>query len=768
MSDRAEAEMAQSRRLPSDENDERPLLAGKVAVPLLPPGTVTRARLLRRLDETGSARLSVVVAPAGWGKTTLLTEWARDRDRVAWLTLDETDDEPNRFWTHAVTALRAAAPDLGQGALAALRVPGVDPLDVALPSLLNELAAGDARHVLVLDDYHVLADARIHEAVEYLLAYLPPSLRLVVVARFDPPFPLARMRARGQLAEIRAAQLRFTPAEAVGLVSAVGQVKVSAEGLETLVDRTEGWAVGLKLAALTIRGAPDPAARAARVRGDDRHIIDFLSSEVLERLPADRRDFLVRTAVLDRMCGSLCDATLDRGGSAAVLEALERADLFVVPLDAHRVWYRYHRLFRDVLRRELDATAPDAVPGLLRRAADWHLTAGHVEEAVRLLTAAGDRQTAGRLLLSAEDTFLERGAAATFVRLGEGLGEAAIREDPRLGVALAGSAALSGQFDRVPAFLDAVEAHLADALPHRGWRSIEAAVAFLRAVYDYERLDPATVLALAERAAELETDPTLQGYVITRLGLGAMLAGQDRWERAVGVLTLAWERSAQVALPVFIRLQVAGVLAGCLLETGRDEQARRLIRQVAPAARATEEALGDAAAQAVTYLLAVEGRLARRAGQATTARRLLARAAELARVAAHPSQTVSVLTALAGAELAAGDRRAARAALDEARETANSWVIFPGATRRLAAAEARIGRGAARSARREGHLAEELTDRELSLLRALPGPLTQREIGRELFLSLNTVKCYSKSLYRKLGAASRAEAVERGRELGLI
>jgi len=767
--------MAQSPRPPLDGGGRqpRPLLASKVATPPLQPGTVTRARLLDRLDENRARRLSVVVAPAGWGKTTLLAEWARrarDHDPVAWLTLDETDDEPNRFWTYVVTALRVAAPDLGGGALAALRVPGVDPLDAALPTLLNDLAGSIARHVLILDDYHMLTDVRIHEAVEFLLTYLPPSLHVVIAARFDPPLPLARMRARGELTEIRAADLGFTAAEAAGLVSAVGRAEVGAEALDALVDRTEGWAVGLKLAALSIRGTPDPAARAAEVRGDDRHVIDFLTAEVLDRMPADRREFLVRTSVLDRLCGSLCDAVLDRDGSAAVLEALERADLFVVPLDFHRDWYRYHRLFRDVLRRELDATAPEVVPDLLRRAADWHLSAGQVEEAVRHLTAAGDVRPAGRLLLSAEDTFLERGEVATYLRLGDGLGEATIREDPRLAVALAGAAAHCGRLDRVAALLDAAEAHLGgDIPPYRGWRSLAAAVAVLRAAYDHAApIDAAAVLAHAQRAAALETDPTLPGYAIARITLGGVLSGLDRHEQAVAVLTQAWERSVAVGLPMFIRLQAAGLLAMCLVETGQDEAARRLVGQVAPVVQATVDALGDASAPAVTFLLMVEGRLAHRDGPPAVARRLLARAAELARVAGHPSQIVHVLTALADAELAAGDRRAARATLDEARETVDAGVVFPGTVRRLAAAEARIGRGAARTARREGQLVEELTDRELFLLRALQGPLTQREIGTELFLSLNTIKGYTKSLYRKLGVASRAEAVERGRQLGLI
>ena len=211
---------------PPAEQPPQTLLAGKLTVPLLQPGIVTRDRLFEMLDENRTRRLCLVVAPAGWGKTTLLTEWARHasgRHSVAWITLDETDDEPHRFWTYVVTALRTVAPEVGGGALAALRVPGIDPLDVALPALLNDLSASTVRLTLILDDYHLLTDVRIHEALEYLLSYLPPSLRVVIAARFDPPLPLARMRARSQMAEIRAADLRFSPTEAAGLVWAVGR-----------------------------------------------------------------------------------------------------------------------------------------------------------------------------------------------------------------------------------------------------------------------------------------------------------------------------------------------------------------------------------------------------------------------------------------------------------------------------------------------------------------------------------------------------------------
>lgn len=340
-----------------------------------------------------------------------------------------------------------------------------------------------------------------------------------------------------------------------------------------------------------------------------------------------------------------------------------------------------------------------------------------------------------------------------------------------MSIAMAGAAGQCGRPDRVPALLDIAEAHLraGHSPAYAGWCSLAAAADVLRAAFDAEvRADPERMLTHAERAAGLETDPTLPGYVISRMTLGVVLSGLDRQEEAVEVLTDAWTYSSAVPMPVFIRLQAAGLLAMCLFESGRVEAARRLMHQVEPTMQAMLHALGDAAAPAVAFLMMVKGRLAHRDGETVAARGLLARAAELARIAAHPSQTVHVLTALADAELAVGDRRAARAALDEAHDIAIEGVAFPATARRLTEAEARIGRGAARSARQEGRLVEELTDREMSLLLALQEPLTQREIGTKLFLSINTVKGYTKNLYRKLGVVSRAEAVRRGRELGLI
>ena len=276
---------------------------------------MTRERLERRL-RLAETRLTVVVAPAGWGKTSLLSGWAANTDEqrsIAWVSLDEGDDEPARFWSYVLTALHAVSDQISAGPLQELGGAGVAPTDLALPMLLNELAESAVPHVLVLDDYHTVSDPRIHEAVEFLLTYLPASLRLVIAGRTDPPLPIARLRARGELTELRAAQLRFAPDEAAALVSAVSGNDLDSATAAAVWERTEGWAAGLQLSALALRVDP------AKVGGDDRHLLDYFAAEVLPGLAPAHRDLLVRAAPLERLCGPLCDAALQVTGSAEVL-----------------------------------------------------------------------------------------------------------------------------------------------------------------------------------------------------------------------------------------------------------------------------------------------------------------------------------------------------------------------------------------------------------------------------------------------------------------
>jgi LuxR family maltose regulon positive regulatory protein len=745
-----------------------PLVNGKLLVPPVRPGTVGRGRLTALLDDD-SRRLAVVVAPAGWGKTTLLADWARRGDpAVAWLTLDDSDDEPHRFWTYLVSALRTVNPALGGAALKALRVTEIDPLEVAVPSLLNDLDAMTiGRHALVLDDYHVLRDRRIHEAVEFFLGYLPPSFRLVVASRLDPPLPLARLRAGGELAEIRAAGLRFTGDEAAGLVNDVAGDALDTDGIAALVHRTEGWAAGIKLMALALRAAP--AAGAGPPGGDERHVVDYLTSEVLDGLGDGQRDFLLRTSVLEQLCGPLCDAVLERAGSHLVLAELERADLFLVPLDFQRFWYRYHRLFRGALRRELAAVAPDAAPRLLRRAAEWCAKSGEQEQAIRYLIAAGDRQAAAELLAASDDDFLARGAIGAFLRLGDGLGAEVVRADPRLAISLASAAGFTGRLHRVAPLLDLAEAAItAGTAPAAGWRSGHAAVLTLRAVYAQDGWTPEELLAMARRSVELEVDPEIPGWVISRIALGSVLSGTGHHDDAARVLAQAVGRAAAVGLPAFTRLQATGLLAMSLSNRTDIEPVRVLLRGVLPEVAAIEAELGEAAAPAVVFLRLAEGVVAHRDGRLIQARDLLLHAAHLAQITGHPTQIVRALVTLAELELARGDRRAASAALSEAGEAARTGPVLPAVAAALTETRRRAGRDPTAVTGRAGGPVEPLTDRERSILRALCGPLSQREIGAELYLSMNTVKGYSKSLYRKLGVTSRAEAVRQGRDLGLI
>jgi LuxR family maltose regulon positive regulatory protein len=750
-----------------------PLLLAKHAIPPARVGLVHRQRLTGRLLATAAARLTVVVAPAGWGKTTLLAQWTHDpaeSRRVVWLTLDDSDDEPVRFWTYVLTALAQDETRLGAGALAALSAPGLDPVDVALPTLLNELGAAAGPQVLVLDDYHVLTDQRIHEGMEFLLSYLPPALRLVMASRSDPPLPLARLRGRGELIEIRSDDLRFRTDEAAALIAAIGAVHLDATAAATLCERVEGWAVGLQLAALSVREATRPQEAAAAIRGDDRHILDYLHAEVIDRLPPEQRDLLVRSCMLERLSGPLCDAVLESTGSAAILAELERSNVFVLPLDHHREWYRCHRLFRDVLRRELDAVDADCAPRLQRRAADWFLAHGHIEEAIHHRCVAGDRQGAAHLLVSSAAWFLANGAAARFVQLGEELVPTLDPPDPRVPVTMIFAAAASGRFDRVLHWLAVAEPLVTDdspALP--GWCSLRAALLTRRALFGYTgHGDLDAALVDARRAALLETDATLPGYAITRGTLGSMLMAGERFEEAVNVLEQAWRSPGRLQLPTPVALAAAGTLGLCLLRTERTDRARRVCEEFGPVAAAAEAAWGDAAAAAVAQLRIVQGRLARRDGDLGAACAQLRRAVELAAVWGQGTVLVAALTSLAEAQLSSGDRTAAHETLARAREGVAAEPIFPFVVHELEAVEARLGRGASRAARRSGRLVEELTDRELEILRALTGSATQREIGAALFLSVNTVKGYTKSLYRKLDVATRDDAVRVGHELALI
>ena len=571
------------------------------------------------------------------------------------------------------------------------------------------------------------------------------------------------MRARGELTELRAADLRLSKDEAGALVSAVsGSVLDDFEAADVW-ERTEGWAAGLQLAGLARRAVAGQRL-SPQVHGNDRHLLDYFAAEVLPAITAEQHDLLVRAAPLERLSGPLCDAALQVTGSDDVLAALDRADLFLIALDGERQWYRCHRLFRDVLLREPQRSS-DGSRGVLRRAAGWFQEQGEIDEAVRHLLRADDTSAASALLESAEAWFFERGAAADYLMLGELLPAAVV--SPHLATEMAYAAATTGRLDRVPHWLDVCDQAITPTTTIRRWSNPRAAAVMLRALIGLPDNASAQAVELCRQAVALET-PTGQGRPIAVMGLGNALARDGQYAEAAGLLLDAWQLRDDAPWSRSAMLQTGANLALCFLELGHGDELSRFLRQALPLADQAELAWGDAAGPVVALLRAVQGRGVYQQGDAATARNLLIRAATLAEIAALPTTFVLALVFLADAELGCDDRDAARATLARARENVEDEPATPVAMRMLGDAEARIGRAAVRSARRTGALLEELTDRELSILRVLPGTATQRETGRAMFLSVNTVKAYNKSLYRKLGVASRQEAVTAARELGLI
>src|SRR5215472_10620690 len=433
------------------------LVATKFHVPRA--GFVPRPRLLARLAAGIDRGLTVVCTPAGFGKTTLLGDWTRrSRRPAAWLSLDAGDNDPARFWRYVIAALERVRPGACAPVGALLRGPHEPPLEAVVTAVINGLMTvpGGDPVVLILDDYHLIEAPSVHDSVTFLLDQLPPGLRLVLASRVDPPLPLARRRAGGQLAELRAADLRFALEETAAFLAEATGLDLPPLLVATLQDLTEGWAAGVQLAALSLQGHSNPAQFVATFAGSNRYVLDYLTEEVLARQPGNVVRFLLETSVLERLSGPLCDAVTGRSGSQAQLEALERANLFMVPLDDERRWWRYHHLFADLLRTRLTHEQPRQVPELHRRAAAWHEEHGSADEAVRHALAAGEPDWAARLVERHVEGLLRRSEGATVRRWLSALPAASVRARPRLCLAQTITAVVGGR-------LEAIEPLLADA-----------------------------------------------------------------------------------------------------------------------------------------------------------------------------------------------------------------------------------------------------------------------------------------------------------------
>ena len=567
------------------------LLATKLHVPRPQPGFVPRPRLAAALDEGLARQLVLVCAPAGSGKTVLLADWAgRDGRLVAWLSLDAADNDPARFWRHAVAALDRVRPGIAERAGSLLGPPPPPSFEGLVTALVNELAAqpGEDEVLLVVDDYHLIEAQPVHASLEFLVKHLPPGLDLVVASRADPPLPLPRLRAGGRLAELRAADLRFTAEEAAALLREATDSELPGEAVAALAALTEGWAAGLQLAALSLRGQADPARFVAAFGGSHRYVLDYLTEEVLERQGEQLRGFLLETSVLDRLSGALCDAVTGRTDSQAMLEQAERAGLFVIPLDEVRGWWRYHHLFADLLQARLQQERPGRVPALHRNAAAWCEERGLANDAVRHALAAGEPVWAARLMeRHFDEQFYLRGEGATVQRWIATLPAELVTSRPRLLLAQALLILAGGRVEAAGPPLDAAERAFTSAADEpfestvgaESWLlNVPATVTTQRAYLAALRGDAEGAASLASRAlAGVGEDEWMVASIARwNLALAEWLRGQlAEAERALSSTISEWRAVGERGLAAVMRDHLGQVQRA----QGRLDAAHRTYRE---------------------------------------------------------------------------------------------------------------------------------------------------------------------------------------------
>lgn len=718
------------------------LLLTKVMPPTGHPKTVVRERLHADLRRGADCALTLVAAGPGFGKSTLLEAWRRAESAsrsVAWLTLEETENDPRRLCAYVVEALRTVRADFGHEIKAALASPS-PPLDVMRRELVNELAVNDSL-ALVLEDFHRVRSPEALALVAWLVEHAPPDFQLVISGRGDPLLPLTSLRAHAALAEVRAADLAFTAGEADAFLNGQLGLGLSQHDMAALVERTEGWPAGTYLTALSIRNARDTGEVVRRLSASSRHIVDYLVKEVLDREPPELQAFMLRCSVLERMSGSLCDAVLEREGSHETLASLWRSNLFLSALGERSGWYRFHRLFADVLKVELETREPEVVPVVHRRAAAWYREAGEVESAISHAMAGGAFEDAADM---ASDAWVMRrdadGAGVVDAWLGQLPAVSERQPEARMKAHRSRPQRTSGYIDLIAKRYPNGSDRLFRELVLRAWsgdsgRSVELA---RRLVAAEPRESDFWVVACEMLGWCLYVDDQLE-EAVRRLRQAHLLAlEQQQW-------TVAAIACAEISL-------AEGERGRCAEQHDAAEAAYACVAEHGLANAAGYEGVIDTA----------RGAALATAGHPGDARALLERGYE-----SRPAirfQILDAIVPLIAVMRDLGDRDAA-AALFAVAQTTLSTCPDPGSFRRRVRAVAPDTRS---RPPRADERAGELSAAELRVLYLLDGSHSEREIAAELYLSFHTVHAHAKSIYRKLGVSARKDALAEARRLGLL
>jgi LuxR family maltose regulon positive regulatory protein len=735
------------------------LMESKLRSPTVRPGIVLRRGLVDRLLAVASAPVICVVAPAGYGKTTLLTQWSERKDpRVGWVSVDRRDNDPVVLLTYVAAALDRVEP-IDPSVFQALASPGVSVLATVVPRLVSAVSAMPQPVALVLDHVELLESQDCLDAVAELALGLPAGSQLALASRRIPPLPVARLRAQGQVMEIGAPDLAMDQPEGFALLQAIG-VKLSDAEMAELVGRTEGWPVGLYLAALALKAGSPRGSGGFAVTGDDRYIADYLGAELLAQLPPERVVFLTRTAVLERMSGPLCDAVLASSGSDEVLSSLEDSNLLVVPLDSRREWYRYHHLFHELLLAELERREPELVSELHARAATWCEANGLPEVAIDHAQAAGDADRVARLVASLIIQAYGSGRVDTVSRwLGWFEERGLVEHYPPVAVLGAWIQALVGRAAAAARWADAAEHPVAAAAsnartPPDG-STMDSYLAMLRGLLCRDGADRMRADAEAALAGLSPTSPW-RATALLLAGIARLL--DDQADQADAVLASAVDIGSGTSAATVTAVVERGIVA---IQRNDWAQAETL----------AEQALGIVQAGSLDNLIvsslvyAVAARTALHRGDVSAARDYLARAARLRPLLTYaiPFLAVQTLLELGRAYLALDDVAGAKAVLWQAREVLRLRPDLGNLPARVEDLSSRLDLD-----RRVGHGASSLTPAELRLLPLLATHLTFREIGQRMYLSHHTAKSHAGSIYRKLGAASRGQAVQRLQQIGLL
>ncbi|HSJ88119.1 MAG TPA: hypothetical protein VK909_12975, partial [Anaerolineales bacterium] len=661
-----------------------PILATKLYIPPLPPKTISRPRLIKQLTDGlfMGHKLTLISAPAGFGKSTLVSEWLANCGRpTAWLSLDERDNDPARFLIYLISALQRVSPNLGAGTLDALQSSQPPPIESILTALLNEITAIPSDPstglgyscILVLDDYHLVDAKSVDDALTFLVEHLPPQLHLVIISREDPALPLSRLRGRRQLTELRAADLRFIPSEAAEFLNQVMGLHLSAEDLAALEDRTEGWIAGLQLAALSMQGHQDVHEFIQAFAGDHRYIVDYLIEEVLQRQPESLRSFLLQTAILERLSGSLCDAVTDQSGGKVRLETLQRGNFFLIPLDDMRHWYRYHHLFADVLRMHLIAEQPEQVPILHRRASQWFEQNGSAVDAIHHALAGKDFERAASLIELAAPAMHRNRQEATVLSWMQALPDEIFPARPVLTVLYVGAIMSNGEIEEVETRLRNAERWL-DMVGERQERPADmivaneeefhrlpGAVAMYHAGLSLVRGDVPATLRYARRVLDLvpEEDHLGRGGALGLMGLALWTKG----DLETAHQTFA-EGMTQLQTAGNISDAVGGVLAlaDIRITQGRLRDAMRIYQQALQLAREN----GTPTLRGTADMYVGMSELEREHNDLSAATQLLLRSQEQGEHTGFPQHPYRWRVAMAGLRETQRDLTGALNLLDEA------------------------------------------------------------------------------------------------------